>query len=259
MIAIWKSPKLLQDNGIRYAKYSATVFAHLGIASYFDNSVILLQFKHLFKLLEFKEEYWNHNIETLVGNVITHTAKSCSIHDFGKSSGTTSSVSSIEYVNGLALHIQELGESARVARYSKVFKKWTLNSLHQFHMCSIFHINFYRLSHKEMSQLLLSHGICQGGAKFSSSNVVERICFWVLALDPFLETHLQENMPYLPRRYNMPHGISISKHLLMKTIFGCWARIFAGRRNVYMLCWLSIVFLHFQEIEAICRCFYFCF
>ena len=41
---------------------------------YFDNSVILFQFEHLFKLLEFKEEYRHCTIEILVDNAKTHTA-----------------------------------------------------------------------------------------------------------------------------------------------------------------------------------------
>ena len=99
MKAIQKHPELLNDNGILYGKYSATVFAHLGVDSYFDNSVILVQFERLFKLLEFKEEYRNHTIEILVDNATTQTAKNYSINDFGKSSVTNCPVSSIEYLN----------------------------------------------------------------------------------------------------------------------------------------------------------------
>ena len=99
MKAMQKCPELLNDNGTRYGKYSTTVFAHLSIDSYFDNSVILFQYERLFKLLEFKEEYRNHTIEILVDNATTHTAKNYSINDFGKSSGTNCPVSPIEYLN----------------------------------------------------------------------------------------------------------------------------------------------------------------
>ncbi|CAF4327610.1 unnamed protein product [Rotaria magnacalcarata] len=99
MKAVEHYPDLLNDNGIRYGKYSATAFAHLGVDAYFDNSVILLQFERLFKLLKFKEEYQHHNIEILVDNATTHTAKNYSINDFGKRSGTRCPVSSIEYLN----------------------------------------------------------------------------------------------------------------------------------------------------------------
>ena len=53
----------------------------------------------MFQLPEFKGEYQNHNIEILVDNTTTHVAKNCSIHGFGKCSGTNYSVLSIEYVN----------------------------------------------------------------------------------------------------------------------------------------------------------------
>ena len=99
MKAIQKYPELLNDKGTRYGKYSATVFAHLGIDSYFDNSVILFQYERLFKLLKFKAEYRNHTIEILVDNATTHTAKNYSINDFGRSSGTNCPVSPIEYLN----------------------------------------------------------------------------------------------------------------------------------------------------------------
>ncbi|CAF3485164.1 unnamed protein product [Rotaria socialis] len=99
MKAIRKYPELLIDDGIRYVKYSATVFAHLGVDSYFDNSVILLQFERLFKLIEFKQEYQTQSVEILVDNATTHTAKSYSISDFGINIGTNCPVSSIEYLN----------------------------------------------------------------------------------------------------------------------------------------------------------------
>ncbi|CAF3320169.1 unnamed protein product [Rotaria socialis] len=99
MKAVEHYSDLLNDNDIRYGKYSATAFAHLGVDAYFDNSVILLQFERLSKLLKFKEEYQYHNIEILVDNATAHTAKNYSINDFGKRSGTRCPVSSIEYLN----------------------------------------------------------------------------------------------------------------------------------------------------------------
>ena len=52
MNAVRRFPDLL-DTDLRYGKYSATITAHLGVDSYFDNSIILLQFERLFKLLNF--------------------------------------------------------------------------------------------------------------------------------------------------------------------------------------------------------------
>ncbi len=84
MNAVRKYPELLDDTDLRYEKYSATITAHLGVDSYFDNNIILLQFECLFKLIQFKEEYHHHKIEMLVDNARTHTAKQYSINDFGK-------------------------------------------------------------------------------------------------------------------------------------------------------------------------------
>lgn len=97
--AVKRYPDLLDDTDLRYEKYSATVTAHLGVDPYFDNSIILLQFERLFKLLKFKDEYRNHRVEILVDNARTHTAKPFSINDFGKGSGTRCPVSSIEYID----------------------------------------------------------------------------------------------------------------------------------------------------------------
>ena len=98
--AVKRFPDLL-DTDLRYGKYSATITAHVGVDPYFDNSIILLQFERLFKLLNFKEEYKNHNIEVLVDNARIHTGKPFSINDFGRGIGTRCPVSSIEYIDEL--------------------------------------------------------------------------------------------------------------------------------------------------------------
>ena len=98
--AVKRFPDML-DTSLRYGKYSATITAHLGVDPYFDNSIILLQFERLFKLLNFKEEYKNHNIEVLVDNARTHTTKPFSTKDFGTDTGTRCPVSSIEYIDEL--------------------------------------------------------------------------------------------------------------------------------------------------------------
>jgi hypothetical protein len=60
---------------------------------------ILEQFERLFQLLEFKEQYKGHTIECIVDNARTHTAKSHSLSDFGKSIGTRCPVDKIEYTD----------------------------------------------------------------------------------------------------------------------------------------------------------------
>ena len=99
MNAVKKYPELLDDTDVRYAKYSATITAHLGADPYFDTNTILLQFERLFKLIQFKEEYQHHKIEILVDNARTHTAKQYSINDFGKRSGIRCPISVIESID----------------------------------------------------------------------------------------------------------------------------------------------------------------
>ena len=98
--AVKRFPDML-DTALRYGKYSSSITAHLGVDPYFDNSIILLQFERLFKLLNFKEEYKNHNIEVLVDNARIHTDKPFSIKNFGTGTGTRCPVSSIEYIDEL--------------------------------------------------------------------------------------------------------------------------------------------------------------
>lgn len=97
--AVQKFPELLDDNGLRYEKNSATVTSYLGADPYFDNTIILMQFERLFKMLTFKEDYRDHEIEILVDNARTHIARPFSIADFGKGIGTRCPVSSIEHVD----------------------------------------------------------------------------------------------------------------------------------------------------------------
>lgn len=95
--ALREFPELSNDDGPRYEPFSATAMAYIGVDSYFDNAIILQQFERLFKLLKHKMEYQGHDIEILVDNARTHTAKEFSINDFGKSIGSRCPVSSIEY------------------------------------------------------------------------------------------------------------------------------------------------------------------
>lgn len=101
--AIEQYPSLLQIADVDYVDKSATASVNIGSNCYFDNSIILDQFERLFQMLQFKREYRNHDIELLVDNARTHTAKSYSLNDFGKSVGTRCPVNTITYYdeNGL--------------------------------------------------------------------------------------------------------------------------------------------------------------
>lgn len=50
-------------------------------------------------MLEFKEQYKGHTIECIVDNARSHTAKSHSLLDFGKSIGTRCLIDKIEYTD----------------------------------------------------------------------------------------------------------------------------------------------------------------
>ena len=93
-------PELADDVGdVTYVEKTATGSINVGYDSYFDNSTILAQFERLFKLLHFKSEFKNHNIEVIVDNATTHTVKPYSVSDFGKSIGTMCTTDTIEYMD----------------------------------------------------------------------------------------------------------------------------------------------------------------
>ncbi|CAF3323584.1 unnamed protein product [Rotaria socialis] len=60
---------------------------------------ILSQFKRLFQLLPFKNEYKNHNFVCLLDNARTHTAAHMHINDFGMTPGTRCPVDKIDYID----------------------------------------------------------------------------------------------------------------------------------------------------------------
>ncbi|CAF3064849.1 unnamed protein product [Rotaria sp. Silwood2] len=94
---IKKNPTLDEINDVEYVERSVTASINIGTDYYFDNKTILEQFERLFQMLEFKKEVQNHDIEIIVDNARTHTAKSYSLNDFGKSVGTRCPVETITY------------------------------------------------------------------------------------------------------------------------------------------------------------------
>ncbi|CAF4032795.1 unnamed protein product [Rotaria sp. Silwood2] len=73
--AMEKHCDLLIEGDMNYLDRSVMATSNIGIDQYFNNDTGLLQFEPLFKLLESKTEYQNHQIAALVGNARTHTAK----------------------------------------------------------------------------------------------------------------------------------------------------------------------------------------
>ena len=76
------------DKELNYVERSATASIHIGKDAYFDNMTILEQFERLFQLIQFKEAFKGYRIECIVDNARSHTARSHSVFEFGKSIGT---------------------------------------------------------------------------------------------------------------------------------------------------------------------------
>lgn len=98
-LAIAKYKSLSVDSDVNYLSRTATASINVGIDAYFDNDTILSQFERLFQMLEFKQEYKDHQIEIIVDNARTHTTKAYSLQDFGKNIGTRCPVEKIEYMD----------------------------------------------------------------------------------------------------------------------------------------------------------------
>ena len=93
-------PSLKSDNNdLNFVNCSATAAINVGQDGYFDNGTILYQSERLFQLLSYKKDFKDHEIEIIVDNARTNSAKEYSINDFGKSIGTRYLVSAIEYVD----------------------------------------------------------------------------------------------------------------------------------------------------------------
>lgn len=93
-------PELLSDSiGLKFDDYSARAGINVGEDGYFDNDTILCQFERLFQLLSFKEGYKGHDIEIVVDNARTHSAREYSINDFGKGIDTKCSIDAIEFID----------------------------------------------------------------------------------------------------------------------------------------------------------------
>ena len=76
---------------------TATASINVGENAYFDNETILSQFQCLFKMLEFKADYRDHEIYVLVDNARTHMARPYNLNDFGKGINSRCPIEVIEY------------------------------------------------------------------------------------------------------------------------------------------------------------------
>ncbi|CAM4804120.1 unnamed protein product [Rotaria magnacalcarata] len=77
-----------EEQDINYIERSASASMNVDSDAYFDNSTILTQFERFFKLLQFKKCFSNHQIEIIVDNARTHSARAYNLSDFGKGIST---------------------------------------------------------------------------------------------------------------------------------------------------------------------------
>ena len=93
-------PSLLSDpSDISYGGYLVTAGINVGEQGYFDNQTILAQFERLCQLLSFQEEYKDHEIQVVVDNARTHSAREYNVDDFRKRIGTKCPVHALEYLD----------------------------------------------------------------------------------------------------------------------------------------------------------------
>ena len=93
-----KHPELLiKDSSINYYERSANAWIEPKKDFYFDNEIILKQFKRLFILLKFKTAFNNCQFEIIVDNARTHSAKIYDANMFNKKPKTRCEYDSIEW------------------------------------------------------------------------------------------------------------------------------------------------------------------
>ena len=97
--AFKRFPSLSSSDDLSYVENSATAGINVGVECYFNNETILSQFERLFQLISFKQDFEGHQVEVVVDNARTHSAREYSLNEFSKGIGTKCPVDSIEYVD----------------------------------------------------------------------------------------------------------------------------------------------------------------
>jgi len=97
--AIKEYPELKnEDEFLNYYNNSANAWIHPGKDNYFDNKTILCQFERLFKMLKYKKDFRNHEIEIIVDNATTHTSIAYDVNLIGMTPGSRCPYETIEWV-----------------------------------------------------------------------------------------------------------------------------------------------------------------
>ncbi|CAF1537351.1 unnamed protein product [Adineta ricciae] len=138
-------PELDEEQDIDYIERSTSASIHVTSDAYFDNSTTLTQSERLFQLLEFKECFKNHEIEIIVDNATTHSARPYHLLDFGKGVSTRCPVDELQWIDSkgviksLPCYIQQGSDRGKSKGLFKIAvelncnpsPKATLSELHQ--------------------------------------------------------------------------------------------------------------------------------
>jgi hypothetical protein len=99
--AVGKFPELEDDHGfVNYLPRSANAWIEPKKDMYFDNDLILEQFKRLFIFMRFKRSFLNYQVEVIVDNARTHSAKIYDVRMFNKFPGTNCIYDEIKWMEG---------------------------------------------------------------------------------------------------------------------------------------------------------------
>lgn len=96
--AIKEFPELNEtDEILEYYEFSANAYIEPKKDNYFCNSTIIKQFTRLFKLMRYKKKFFNHQVEIIVDNARTHSAKDYDVNLLSKSPNTNCPYEKIEW------------------------------------------------------------------------------------------------------------------------------------------------------------------
>jgi len=99
-LAVETHPELNEVEQLNYFSRSANAWIEPRKDNYIDNEQILKQFERLFILLRFKKAFENHEVEIIVDNARTHSAKIYDVNMFNKFPGTSCIYNEIKWTEG---------------------------------------------------------------------------------------------------------------------------------------------------------------
>ena len=98
--ALKSHPEISQNDGVNYFPRSANAWIEPRKDAYFDNDHILKQFKRLFILIRFKKTFKDHDIDCIVDNARTHSAKIYDVKMLNKHPNTNCIYNEIRWTEG---------------------------------------------------------------------------------------------------------------------------------------------------------------